>query len=145
MKKLNKKGFTLAELLVVIAIIAILVAIAVPIFTGALDNAKIARDKANVRSAKGAAITLILTDENADLSAGTWWAEVSFKEDGDVNSPIKITASDETGSNKPAGTDAVTAAEKGSIEYGSSTDESGNSTSTTYIIEITGSDLKAAE
>lgn len=51
MKKTNKKGFTLAELLIVIAIIAILIAIAIPAFGGALDNAKIQTDHANIRSA----------------------------------------------------------------------------------------------
>lgn len=121
-KKLNKKGFTLAELLVVIAIIAILVAIAVPIFTGALDNARIARDEANVRSAKGAAITLILTDKNTNLAAGTWYAEVTFKEDGDVKS-VKLVDAE--------GNDAAKAI--GSIKY----DET-----TTYTITITGTDLK---
>lgn len=48
---MNKKGFTLAELLIVIAIIAILIAIAIPAFGGALDNAKIQTDHANIRSA----------------------------------------------------------------------------------------------
>lgn len=51
MKKMNKKGFTLAELLIVIAIIAILIAIAIPAFSGALENAKIQTDHANLRSA----------------------------------------------------------------------------------------------
>ena len=32
MKQTNKKGFTLAELLIVVAIIAVLVAIAIPVF-----------------------------------------------------------------------------------------------------------------
>ena len=50
MKKNNKKGFTLAELLIVVAIIAVLVAISIPVFTGQLEKAKIATDKANVRS-----------------------------------------------------------------------------------------------
>lgn len=52
MKKMNnKKGFTLAELLIVIAIIAILIAIAIPAFSGALDEAKIQTDHANMREA----------------------------------------------------------------------------------------------
>ncbi len=51
MKKLNKKGFTLAELLIVIAIIAILIAIAIPVFGAQLDNARIQTDHANIRNA----------------------------------------------------------------------------------------------
>ena len=59
-KKLNKKGFTLAELLVVVAIVAILVAIAIPIFTNSIERAQIATNKANIRSTKAAAIAMIL-------------------------------------------------------------------------------------
>lgn len=51
MKKMNKKGFTLAELLIVVAIIAVLVAIAIPVFNAQLQKAKLATDTANVRSA----------------------------------------------------------------------------------------------
>ena len=50
MKKLNKKGFTLAELLIVVAIIAVLVAISIPIFTAQLNKAKYSADEANARS-----------------------------------------------------------------------------------------------
>ena len=49
MKK-NNKGFTLAELLIVVAIIAVLVAIAIPVFTAQLNKARLATDTANVRS-----------------------------------------------------------------------------------------------
>lgn len=64
MKKVNnKKGFTLAELLVVIAILAILVAIAVPIFTGTLDKAEQTVKDANLRSAKSEAMVKYLSDE----------------------------------------------------------------------------------
>lgn len=48
MKK-NRKGFTLAELLIVVAIIAVLVAIAIPIFTSQLEKAREATDIANIR------------------------------------------------------------------------------------------------
>ena len=64
MKKVNKKkGFTLAELLVVIAILAILIAIAVPIFTGVLDDAETTVKEANLRAAKSAAMVDYLTDD----------------------------------------------------------------------------------
>ena len=50
MKK-NNKGFTLAELLIVVAIIAVLVAIAIPVFTSQLERSKEATDLSNIRAA----------------------------------------------------------------------------------------------
>lgn len=50
MKQTNRKGFTLAELLIVVAIIAVLVAIAIPVFTKQLHNARVATDQANLRA-----------------------------------------------------------------------------------------------
>lgn len=56
-KKLkNKKGFTLIEMLVVVAIIAILVAISIPMVSGALDKARKAADDANLQAAKSVAL-----------------------------------------------------------------------------------------
>ncbi len=55
MKK-NNKGFTLAELLIVVAIIAVLVAIAIPIFTAQLEKSKEATDLANIRAAYAEAV-----------------------------------------------------------------------------------------
>lgn len=57
----NKKGFTLAELLIVVAIIAVLVAIAIPIFINQLEKSREATDIANVRSAYAVVVTEALT------------------------------------------------------------------------------------
>ena len=79
-KKLNKKGFTLAELLIVVAIIAILIAIALPLFFGAMDNAEKARDDANIRSVKAAAVNEIFSNPELQMVPLTpnylaeWWS-----------------------------------------------------------------------
>ena len=65
MHKNNNKGFTLAELLIVVAIIAVLVAIAIPVFTTQLEKSREATDVANVRSAYAAVVTSWLTSPNA--------------------------------------------------------------------------------
>lgn len=59
----NKKGFTLAELLIVVAIIAVLVAIAIPIFTSQLEKAREATDEANLRSIYAEGAAALLTED----------------------------------------------------------------------------------
>ena len=68
MKK-NNKGFTLAELLIVVAIIAVLVAIAIPVFTTQLEKSREATDIANVRSAYAYLMTEYLTNADNSYSA----------------------------------------------------------------------------
>ena len=63
MKKNNKKGFTLAELLIVVAIIAVLTAIAIPVFSGSLVKSKEAADMANVRACYADQVTRMLGGE----------------------------------------------------------------------------------
>ena len=58
--KNNKKGFTLAELLIVVAIIAVLTAVAVPIFNTQLEKSREETDIANLRAAKAAAVAYYL-------------------------------------------------------------------------------------
>ena len=98
-KKLNKKGFTLAEMLIVVAIIAILVAIAIPIFMNSLARAEKAVEQANVRSVKAAAINYILdnwdtvgyTGTGADKKVAACWTAEADVKGGDIVG-CKVTA-----------------------------------------------------
>ena len=64
-----KKGFTLAELLVVVAIIAVLVAVAIPIFTSQLEKSREAVDMANIRSAYAQVMADAVSDGQDHKSA----------------------------------------------------------------------------
>ena len=68
MKKMNKKGFTLAELLIVVAIIAVLVAIAIPIFSSQLEKSRDTTDAANLRAAYAQAQIELM--ENRTVNSG---------------------------------------------------------------------------
>ena len=85
MKKLNQKGFTLAELLIVVAIIAVLVAIAIPVFGSQLERSRETTDAANLRSAYAAATVAVfdssvVTGTTKGVSAGP--VELKQTEDG---------------------------------------------------------------
>ncbi len=75
MKK-NNKGFTLAELLIVVAIIAVLVAIAIPVFTTQLEKSRESTDVANVRSAYAVVVSEALTQ----ATPTTITSEVTLKQ-----------------------------------------------------------------
>ena len=64
-KKMKKEsGFTLVEMLIVVAIIAILIAVSIPMVTGALDKARVATDQANERSAMAVALITYLSEDD---------------------------------------------------------------------------------
>lgn len=63
--KRNRKGFTLAELLIVVAIIAVLVAIAIPVFRDQLEKSREATDAANIRTAYAEVAALALAEPDA--------------------------------------------------------------------------------
>ena len=68
MKRIKTKrirnGFTVAELLIVVAIIAVLVAVAIPVFTTQLEKSREATDMANMRSAYAEAVADLLASED---------------------------------------------------------------------------------
>lgn len=100
----EKGGFTLAELLIVVAIVAVLVAIAIPVFTAQLDKANAAVDEANARSGYGYVQSNIIT-ETATTANGTYL----LLADGSVR---------KSGETTPAGTLYVTKGKDGSIDGG---------------------------
>lgn len=80
----NKKGFTLVELMIVVVIMAILVAVAVPIFNAVTRNAKIKTCNANARTLSGQINTIVLneigggTDDKQVVSAQVLTADLAI-------------------------------------------------------------------
>ncbi len=83
-RKPNRKGFTLVELLVVILVLAILMAVALPLYLGAVSDSQKKTCRANMQTianacqayrtrsathAYPAALADLTTDANADLQA----------------------------------------------------------------------------
>ena len=93
MEKRSTKGFTLMEMLIVIAIIAVLVAIAIPVFTTQLNNAKDAADKANARSLYAVCMADYM-DDSTSPNSSDHWAPVTYTYNNGV-----VTATDSTGRN----------------------------------------------
>lgn len=103
MKKVNnKKGFTLAELLVVLAILAVLVAIAVPLFTGAIGEARQTAIDANKRAIKSAALIQIMNDASLG-DTGPWYASCTVGDDGTMGTITVSKTGPESIPDDPAG------------------------------------------
>ena len=95
-KKANKKGFTIMEMLIVVAIIAVLAAIAIPTFNGALTKSKEAADVANIRAAYAEAQVKIITEDidtsnTADVAAAfTAPTNLNYKTSGSETHGYKL-------------------------------------------------------
>ena len=74
--KNNRKGFTLAELLIVVAIIAVLVAVAIPVFTAQLEKSREATDLSNIRAAYAECSASLLSGASATTS-GVYYTAAS--------------------------------------------------------------------
>ena len=68
----EREGFTLAELLIVVAIIAVLVAIAIPVFNSQLHKAQDATDEANARSLYAELQADYLASADKSYTAASW-------------------------------------------------------------------------
>ena len=68
------------EMLIVVAIIAVLIAIAIPIFSSQLENSREATDVANLRNVYATASAVLLTSDGSKngISAGPVSMQQSF-------------------------------------------------------------------
>lgn len=82
MKIKSKKGFTLMEMLIVVAIIAILVAIAIPVFTTVLEKSREASDLANIRNSYAEVMVAVLDDNAEKYGQGQNVVKLVQKKDG---------------------------------------------------------------
>lgn len=101
----NKKGFTLAELLVVLAILAVLVAVAIPLFTGAISQAQETTKNANSRAIRAAAVTEILTNDSVKKT-GPWVAQAKISPTGEMTE-LKVWQVGESGAPAAPADDAA--------------------------------------
>lgn len=79
----RNRGFTLMEMLIVVAIIAVLAAVAIPVFNGSLHKAKVAADMANVRAYYAELQTQLMLTGEADQTEMRFLTEITFA-DGTV-------------------------------------------------------------
>ena len=66
----DTRGFTVAELMVVVAIIAVLVGVAIPVFSSQAERARESTDAANIRSAYAEVRSSFITDDRTQ--AASW-------------------------------------------------------------------------
>ena len=124
------------EMLIVVAIIAVLVAVAIPTFTSALNKAKAGTDLANIRSGYAAVMTEILTDEAHNVegsTTGTTPATFTLKKDGTVST----TAGDDAYTTQGKPSDNVEIAGKSVNKW-----EKGQNVTYTYHYDTNTIDIK---
>ena len=130
MRKNNKKGFTLAELLIVVAIIAVLTAIAIPVFTSQLEKSREAVDLSNVRAAYAEVMAAALTtDGTAKYTADT--TQTIKQSDGTYKVVVQLKQQQDGWQTDPANL------EVGGVKASDSTHWTGSPTKATHTCTIT--------
>ena len=84
----REDGFTLMEMLIVVAIIAVLIAIAIPVFTSQLEKSRESTDGANIRSKYAEVMVAVIENPATSISSGY---EVSLQQaqEGWQNTEVK--------------------------------------------------------
>ncbi len=112
MKKLNKKGFTLAELLIVIAIMAILIGVAIPVFSAQLEKARETADAATARSATELAYGEYLLNHVNETDGVTYYFKMDTKGNLSLASHTATAKNTSCGTPQTGTTSSVTAQSK---------------------------------
>lgn len=86
----DRGGFTLAELLIVVAIIAVLVAVAIPVFTNASDSAVTATAQSDIRGVTASAATTALLDKVTIPDGGSVLYQGTVDRSGHVTDVKKV-------------------------------------------------------
>ena len=120
------KGFTLAELLIVVAIIAVLVAIAIPIFSSYLEKAREAVDGANIRAKYAEMMSEVVSGKyNLESDKNKYVVELTqLKDEWQTTFDLPL---EEVGKPKAKGKATLYYSDKAYVSYGTSTDKGSDS------------------
>ena len=87
-RKTKGNGFTLLEMLVVVVVIAVLAAIAIPVFSGQIEKTRLATDEANLRTAESLAVADMMLNQRDATSDTTISIYVDSGDDAETEKTL---------------------------------------------------------